>query len=575
MSTQPNQILEKKRAAIYARVSSSKQIEEGTIESQISLLIDYAKKYNFEVPEGWIFQDNGISGSLIQRPALDNMRDLISSGSPDVILIYHPDRLARKYVYQAILLEEFTKSGVEVIFYKNKKAETPEEHLLEQFQGMFAEYERAQITERCRRGRLYKARQGSVTVLPNAPYGYRYVRNKENGLAYYELHQEEAETVLRLFTMYGMEGKGLTELASYMNQSGKKTRKSRLGWDRATIRKMLRNPAYTGFAGFNKTEKCEGDSQRIVRAPKNGRIRISQSARQQCLEENWIRIVVPVIVTKELFQIVKEKLNEGSRFASRNTRNPSILQGIIVCGKCQASYYKKSRTNGYSYYCCHRNLKKSNKSCDNRSIRQKELDDYVWNWIISLLKNPELVETEVKRRLAEDPDRIHASERKKDLLRQHNKLRTNRNKLLDAYTETECLSLEELKKRMHTLNQQVQQVEKELVVIESQMIDKEQVKENLLNLEKFAKSLDSSSEELSLVEKQRVVRALIDEIVIYEEKINIRHCIPMRKNHIQENQICPLREKRTAGATLLSKTKPQYDPSQFSHPSSVISVAQW
>jgi site-specific DNA recombinase len=540
-------MLEKRRTAIYARVSSAKQSEEGTIESQISLLMDYAKKHNFDVPEGWIFQDNGISGSLIQRPALDDLRDLASSGSPDIILIYHPDRLARRYVYQAILLEEFAKSGVEVIFYKNKKAETPEEHLLEQFQGMFAEYERAQITERCRRGRLHKAKQGSVTVLPNAPYGYRYVRNKENGLAYYELHQEEAETVLRLFKMYGKEGKSLTELTSYMNQSGKKTRKSDLGWDRTTIRKMLKNPAYTGSAGFNKTEKCEGDSQRIVRAPKNGRIRISKSARKQCLEENWIRITVPVIVTKELYQTVEERLKEGSRFASRNTRKPSILQGVVVCGKCQASYYKKSRTNGYSYYCCHRNLR--NKSCDNRSIRQKELDDYVWDWIVSLLKNPELIEIEVKRRLEEDPDRIHANERKKELLRQHTKFTTSRNKLLDAYTETECLSREELKKRMHVLNQQVYQVEKELAVIESQTIDKEQMKESLLNLEKFANSLDNSSVELSLVEKQRVVRALIDEIVIYEEKINIKHCIPMGNNHIKENQICPLRGKRSTTAS--------------------------
>lgn len=530
-------------------MSSLKQVEDGTIESQISLLMDYAKKHNFDVPEGWIFQDNGISGSLIQRPALDNMRDLISSGIPDVILIYHPDRLARKYVYQAILLEEFSKSGAEVIFYKNKKAETPEEHLLEQFQGMFAEYERAQITERCRRGRLHKAKQGCVTVLPNAPYGYRYVRNKENGLAYYELHQEEAETVLKLFKMYGMEGKSLRELASYMNQSGKKARKSNLGWDRTTINKMLKNPAYTGSAGFNKTEKCEGDSQRIVRSPKNGRIRISKFARKQCLKENWIRITVPAIVTNELYQIVDEKLKEASRFASRNTKRPSILQGVVVCGKCQATYYKKSRTNGYSYYCCYRNPKKSDKPCDNRSIRQKELDDYVWNWIVSILKTPELVEKEIKRRLEEDPDRIHASERKKDLLRQHNKLTTSRDKLLDAYTETDCFSLEELKKRMHLLNQQTHQVKKELLVIESQMIDKEQIKESLLNLEKFAKSLDNSSAELSLEEKQRVVRALIDEIVIYEEKITIRHCIPMGNNHFKENQICPLRGKRSYVAT--------------------------
>lgn len=547
MNMESNQIIGKKRIAIYARVSSSKQSEEGTIESQISLLLDYADKNHLDVPKGWIFQDNGISGSIIQRPALDNLRDLVASGSLDIVLMYHPDRLARKYIYQALLLEEFAKSGVEVIFYKNKRAETPEEHLLEQFQGMFAEYERAQITERCRRGRLHKAKQGSVTVLPNAPYGYRYVRNKESGLAYYELHQEEAEIVLRLFKMYGIEGKRLSELTAYMNQSGKKTRRGNHEWDRATIRKMLKNRSYIGLAGFCKTEKCEGDSQRIVRAPKSGRIRISKRARRHCPEESWLTIVVPAIVSEELYRIVQEKLKEAYQFASRNTRKPSILQGVITCGKCQASYYKKSRTNGYSYYCCHRNLRKPNKSCNNRSISQKDLDDYVWRWIVSILKNPDLVENEIKRRLAEDPERKQTNERKMGLQRQYNKLMTSRDKLLDAYTEGECLSLGELKKRMDVLNQQTKQVERELAVIEAQTISKEQMKESLLTLETFAESLHNSSTELSIAEKQRVVRALIDEIVIYEEKINIKHCIPMKKEQIKESQNCPLQGKRSEG----------------------------
>ena len=543
--------IERHRAAIYARVSSSKQSEEGTIESQIGLLVDYAKKHDFEIPEGWIFQDNGISGSTIQRPALDAMRDLIASGSVDIVLIYHPDRLARKYVYQALLLDEFTKSGVEVAFYKNKKAETPEEHLLEQFQGVFAEYERAQITERCRRGRLYKAKQGSVTVLPNAPYGYRYIRDEKSRLARYEIHQEESETVLKLFQMYAIEGKSLSELSSYMNKSGNKPRRSNLGWDRHTIRKILQNRAYTGLAGFCKTEKSEGDSQRIMRAPKGGRIQISKKARRNLPEENWITIPIPAIVPDNLYRIVLEKLNDAKRFASRNTRKPSILQGVLVCGSCGSSYYKKSRQNARTYYCCHRTLRRNERSCDNRSIRQKELDEYVWGWIISILRNPELVEAEIKRRLIEDPDQKRITERKMSLQREHNKLMTSRNKLLDAYTEGECLSLEELKKRMYILNQKIQQTERELAVIEAQTSDEERIKESQLTLEKFAESLDNSSKTLNIEEKQKVVRALIHEIVIYEDSINIKHCIPMGNDSKIGFEKCPLRKKRFAAFAAL------------------------
>jgi site-specific DNA recombinase len=543
---QQNINLNRQRAAIYVRVSSSKQSEEKTIDSQLEALKDYAEKHNFDVPEGWIFKDDGISGSTIQRPALDNLRDLVSSGSPDILLIYHPDRLARKYVYQALLLDEFSKYGIEVIFYKNKKAVTPEEHLLEQFQGVFAEYERAQITERCRRGKLHKARQGSVTVLPNAPFGYRYIKSDGKGSrAHYQLDQEESQIIQKLFQMYGVEGKKISELTSYMNQSIHKPRKSSCGWDKSTIRKMLHNRAYIGMAGYSKTEKCEGDSQRILRAPKSGRMQISKSARKKSPEEQWITIQIPAIITEGIYRIVQEKLNEARHFASRNTRKPSILQGVLVCGKCGASFYKKSRKNKKGYYSCHRALNSKSESCGNRSIQQDHLDGYMWNWIISILKNPNLIEVEITRRAAEDPDRKRLNERKMDLKRTHNKLINARNKLLDAYTEGECLSLEELKKRMIVLNQQIQQTEKETAVIETQTADEERIKQSRLTLTKFSESLENSSIELSIEEKQRVVRALIHEVIIFEDSIKIRHCIPISNDENLGIEKCPLTLQRS------------------------------
>lgn len=549
---QQNLSLNKPRAAIYARVSSSKQSEEKTIDSQIEVLMEYAEKHAFDVPEGWIFKDDGITGSTIQRPALDNLRDLISSGSPDILLIYHPDRLARKYVYQALLLDEFSKHGVEVVFYKNKKAETPEEHFLEQFQGVFAEYERAQITERCRRGRLHKARQGSITVLPNAPFGYRYIKSDNKGVsAHYELDQEEAETVRKLFHMYGVEGKNMSELVSYMDQSIHKPRRSNYGWDASTLRRILKNRTYTGMAGYLKTEKSEGDPQRIVRAPKSGRMQISKHARKGCPEDTWITIPVPSIIEEDLYRIVQDKIAEAQHFASRNTKKPSILQGILVCGKCGASFYKKDRKNKHKYYNCYHNLDSKSESCGNRSIRQTELDEYVWSWVISILKNPELIEKEIERRSAEDPDKKRSDERKRDLQRIHSRLINARNKLLDAYTEGECLSLDDLKKRMIVLNQQTQQTEKEIAIIESQTVDEERIRQSRLTLTKFSESLENSTQELSIEEKQRVVRALIHEIVIFEDSIKIRHCIPMSKDGHFRSEKCPLRLQRSTMAAAI------------------------
>src|SRR6266850_3925540 len=175
----------KKTAAIYARVSSERQKEEGTIASQTALLLEYAKAHDLTVPGEWTFEDEGYSGSTLARPGLERLRDLAAEGQIQAVLVYAPDRLSRKYAYQVLLMEEFSRHGVETIFLKSAAAETPEERLLLQFQGMIAEYERAQIAERTRRGKRHRAKAGCANVLSGAPYGYRYVKKGEHSQGYY------------------------------------------------------------------------------------------------------------------------------------------------------------------------------------------------------------------------------------------------------------------------------------------------------------------------------------------------------------------------------------------------------
>jgi site-specific DNA recombinase len=186
-------------AAIYARVSSDRQKEERTIGSQLAALSEFSRNGAFTVPEQWIFQDEGYSGASLIRPGLERLRDLACEGTLEAILIYSPDRLSRKYAYQVLLVEEFARQGIEIIFIRSPKASTPEEHLLLQFQGMIAEYERAQITERTRRGKRFRAKSGLVNVLSGAPYGYQYIKKTETSSAYYHVIEEEAEIVRTVF----------------------------------------------------------------------------------------------------------------------------------------------------------------------------------------------------------------------------------------------------------------------------------------------------------------------------------------------------------------------------------------
>jgi site-specific DNA recombinase len=155
-----------KVAAIYARVSSERQRDEETIASQTAALKEFAATLDLEVPSEWVFEDEGFSGATLVRPCLEKLRDLVAQVPVDVVLVYTPDRLARKYAYQALIIEELGRAGTAVRFLKGPKADTPEDELLLQFQGMIAEYERAQIAERTRRGKAHRARNRGTRCHP-------------------------------------------------------------------------------------------------------------------------------------------------------------------------------------------------------------------------------------------------------------------------------------------------------------------------------------------------------------------------------------------------------------------------
>ena len=191
-----------KAAAIYARVSSEQQKEENTIASQTAALIEFAREQGYSVPDDWVVEDEGFSGASLLRPGLERLRDLAAEGHIQAVLIHSPDRLSRKYAYQVLLIEEFARHGAEMIFLKAPHSSTPEDQLMLQFQGMIAEYERAQILERSRRGKRHRAKAGEVSVLGGAPYGYRYIRKTSEAPARYEIDAAEAEVVRLVYDKY-------------------------------------------------------------------------------------------------------------------------------------------------------------------------------------------------------------------------------------------------------------------------------------------------------------------------------------------------------------------------------------
>ncbi len=338
---------------------SDRQREEHTIESQVEALIEHAETAAYIVPSDWIFKDEGYSGSTLVRPGLERLRDLACEGQVDTLLVYSPDRLSRKYAYQVLLTEEFFRNGVDVVFIKTPKATTPEEELLLQFQGMIAEYERAQIIERSRRGKKHRAKTGSVSVLSGAPYGYHYVKKADGIAAYYKVVEQEAEIVRQVYKLYTEDGFSIAGIVRWLNDNDVPTRKRISKWERTTGWAMLRNPAYKGTACYGKTKTTE--RKKITRPlRKRGGFSPRCSSNVECPKKDWIEIAVPAIVSPDVFSRSQEKLEENKRFSQRRTKEPTLLQGMVVCNKCGYAYYRTStrtsRRKIYYYRCIESDL---------------------------------------------------------------------------------------------------------------------------------------------------------------------------------------------------------------------------
>ena len=519
-----------KAALIYARVSSDKQREEHTIASQTAALRVFAQEQGFSVPDEWVIEDEGYSGATLVRPGLERVRDLVAEGQVDAVLVHSPDRLSRKYAYQVLLLEEFARNNVQTIFIKAPQTATPEDQLLLQFQGMIAEYERAQILERSRRGKRHRALQGVVNVLCGAPYGYRYIRKSEHAPASYSIIDSEASVVRMVYELYTAKGLSIGAVTRLLNEQGIPTRKQISRWERSTVWAMLRNPAYMGIACFNKTKSSQ--RQRITRPLRiRGGAAPRDSAHHERPRNEWIEIPVPAIITEETFALAAERLQANKDCAPRRTITPSVVQGLVTCRKCGYSLYRTAtRTSARKiyYYRCFgsdrwRHL--AGPLCDSKPVRQEILDEVVWREIIKLLESPHLIEEELKRRLATarnvGPGRCRKEILQRDLVR----VQSSMERLMTAYQE-DLLSLDGLRRRMPDVRKREQAIGNELNAIESELADPaaylrlaETVTGFLARLRETAKTLDVS-------ERQRIVRLLVKEIVVAEDAIIIRHSIP-------------------------------------------------
>jgi site-specific DNA recombinase len=404
---------------------------------------------------------------------------------------------------------------------------------LRQFQGMIAEYERAQIAERTRRGKLHRARGGSQAVMSGAPYGYRYVKKAEHCDAYWEIDELEAQVVRDVFARYVQDGSSIGELARWLTGRGVRTRTGKTVWDRSTVWAMLRNPAYRGQAAFGKTKTADrhGGPTRTTRA--RGERQGHRLTRHDQPAEKWTLVPVPPLVTEETFELAQARLVENARFARRNTKELTLLQGVLVCRECGYSCYRTcTRTSNkrISYYRCigqdgWRHL--GGKVCTSRPVRADELDALVWGEVRRLLEDPGLVRREIDRRLAALRTEHPAARRREALERDLARADAAITRLIEAYQE-QLISLDELRARMPTLRKRQSTLRAQLDALDAELHDAETYLQLADTLEGFLGRLTDGLEQLDVAGQQRILRLVVREVLIGgdDDTITIRHTIP-------------------------------------------------
>ena len=426
------------QVALYARVSSDQQAEHHTIDSQLAELIARAQQDGHGIRDDLRFIDNGHSGASLIRPALERLRDLVALSAVDLVYVHAPDRLARSYAHQVLLLEEFAHAGTQVIFLNRPIGSTPEDSLLLQLQGMFAEYERAKVLERSRRGKRHRAQTGAVSVLSRAPFGYRYItREAGGGEARYEIDEEAARIVHQIFTWVGHERLTLAGVCRRLHASGLPSPTGRRHWSRAMIHSMLLNPAYAGQALYGRRQSVPW---RPPLHPPRGHDGLPRRPWRQvpAPTERHISIAVPAIVGDELFASVAEQLETSrKRNRERLAGVQYLLRGLLVCQKCGYGFTGHHHRGQWRYYrCCGTDRSRFHGAfrCDARLVATELLDEAVWREVCRLLADPAQVIAEYQRRL----DAVQATPHRLELDaldRQLAKARRATERLIDSYTE--------------------------------------------------------------------------------------------------------------------------------------------
>jgi site-specific DNA recombinase len=484
------------------------------------------------------FIDDGLSGARLDRAGLDALRDAAEQGEIGAVWCLSPDRLARSFAYQMLVLDELARFGVAVYFTDSPPIDNdPEARLLVQVQGVIAEYEKAKFAERERRGKLYRARAGEV-LSRKVPYGYRRVPRGPEGPAHLVVHEEEAAIVRRVFADF-LGGTSVRRIAVALATEGTASPDGKPVWPLATIWRLLRNEAYVGRLYWNRTHTGYD--------PSVGRARLTRRPR-----EEWVLIPVPAIVSDETFEAAQQAARDNAIFSPRRTEPGTfLLRRLVRCGHCgvKLAAHRARREYGMAryYLCPHHDWVRArgeDRRCPERRVRADELDAFVFDQVRQLLSRPELLRAGEAALASTSPvldDELLAAQLSR-LGRRRETAEAERRCLADLY-QAGVIERAEMSRRAAELEARSRRYDQEREALVAQRAELAQANNLQRRITGFAERALAGLDNLDFNGRQQLLRLVLEDVRVQGWQVELRLRLPLDEDGAPAPQ--PLAARRT------------------------------
>lgn len=478
--------------AVYIRVSTEDQVHGYSLSEQKESCKKRALELGAIEDNISIYADEGVSGSLIERPGLTALREAIKESKIDYLIVRDPDRLSRKLSHQLLLTEEFEKNDLKLEFLNFDWKDTPEGRLFYSVRGAIAEYEKEKIRERTTLGKIQKAKEGGIPVRFDT-YGYTYDVERQE----ISIKEEEAEVVEKIFSMYIEKDLGCNGIAKFLNEMDIPTRRRKGKWHRQVVMQILTNTSYMGIWYYRKRKKRGGKIEQ--RDPKD-----------------WIAVEVPAIIDQAVFIRAQEKIEESRRLWNKKGFHSYLLSGMISCSDCgntMTGVYAKWWGQEERRYTC----AKSTQGAKNFGCRPRKvviasiIEDVVWGQVKSWLFEPDIITEEVVK-CELNTEKLNKEIGK--ITKQITETEKGRDNLLLALSEGLTELDEKTQEILANLKQRIKRLEVRKKELEDEINDLSNPQYRVEEVKKITVEVLKSLDKLSFEEKRELIRLLVKQVMV-------------------------------------------------------------